>query len=311
MTDRRAFLLGGLAAAGCAPTPGPRLAADPLPPAEGGIGGTGIVGVVTGRGSVRLNGLRVGLEGARVESAFGPLDASALRPGHSLTIEAVGPAGALRAARVRLTQPLVGPVEAVDRATRRLVVAGATVALEPGLTPLWSIGERVAVSGLWRGTTVVASRIDPAPAAGPDAVSGALRRLDGGWAVNGARIAPPAGARLAEGAFATALGRVRDGALEVASLTEGRFAGGGAPLARLSVEGYLERAPRAPGFALSGLGHSFDAAARLGALEGRRAVFAGGYDGDFVVAEAIPLPEGAAARARALAPGATAPVPTR
>ena len=52
---------------------------DRRDPFEGGIGGTGIVGLLTGYGSLRINGLRVELTSAtRLQTPFGRTSAAAV-----------------------------------------------------------------------------------------------------------------------------------------------------------------------------------------------------------------------------------------
>lgn len=310
--DRRALLLGALAAAGCAPA---RPTGDRLPPVEGGIGGTGIVGVVTSLGSVRIAGLRVGIEGARVEDAFGPRDAASLGPGHSLTIEATGAEGDLAATRVRLTPPLIGRVASIDRATGRLRVLGVEVTLEPGLDASVEVGDRVAVSGLWRGDAVVASRLDRLAPEGPSAASGALRLGAGRPAVNGVPLLSGLTATAGEGDFVTVIGDEHEAGLAPGlaprRVASGRFAGDGGAIRRLRVEGYLERALGDPGVVVSGFGHGFDPLARPAALAGIRALFIGRFDGLFAVDHGVPLPESAAARARLLEARSLDLIPTR
>ncbi len=300
--DRRRLLAGGavsLLAACTGPfdplAPEDGVADGKRPPVEGGIGGTGIVGVITALGSIRVNGLRVGLEGAEVADAFGPQERGALRPGVSVTAEAAeGPEG-LVARRVALTHPLVGPVEALSGDGRRITVLGTGVALEPGVNAPLEVGDRVAVSGLWRGAEVVASRIDRL-GPGPSAMAGALAP---GGRLGGLGVSAPG--LPAAGAFVTLVGR-RDGPrFRADTVREGRFFGAAGPLMRLSVEGYLQPVERAPGFVVSGLGHSFDPAARLAPLAGTRSVFVGAYTGDFAVTAALPVPEGPLLRRRRLA----------
>ena len=98
------------------------------------------------------------------------------------------------------------------------------------------------------------------------------------------------------GAFVTAFGEsVRD-AFAVRSYTVGRFTGAAGPLKRLSIEGYLEPIERAPFQEVSGLGHSFDAAASLAPFADRRTLFVGAYEDAFKVEYGVDLPEAAEPR---------------
>ena len=304
--ERRGLLVGAAATllAGCAGGPA-RRAETQRKPAEGGIGGTGIVGVVTELGSLVIAGRRVRLgSDTRVEDAFGARPARAIGPGHSLTIEATGGAGPLTAARVRLTRPAIGRVSARSPDGRRLVVAGVAVELEPGLAEGPAVGARVAVSGLWRGETVVASRIDPVAEEGADVVAGEVGAGSSGPTVGGVPLAMSAGEAPPPGPLATVIGRWRARRFHPAGIEVGRFTGAAGPLDRLLVEGYLERVRTAPGYAVSGLGHRFDPAARLEPLAGERALLSGAYTGAFAVETGLVLPESLAAR-RALLPAET------
>ena len=304
---RRAVLtsLAAMLTAACAPMAGGRpdgAVADRAPPIEGGIGGTGIIGVVTGLGSIRVNGLDIALpENTPVADVFGARAVATLAVGHSVTVEAAGPTDRLTARRVSIVHPLAGRIESVGLDGRRFRLLGVDVTLEPGApgAALAVAGERVAVSGAWRGDGVVAARLDPLPATTPAALAGTVQAGNGpdGRRLAGFALALPAGMPVpAVGSFAAVLGQVAGDRFVVETLRAGRFAGVAGPLVRLSVEGYLEPVSAAPGYAVSGLGHSFDDGARLDRLASGRAVFVGRYDGTFVVRHGLPLPEGLAAR---------------
>ncbi|MEM9762279.1 MAG: DUF5666 domain-containing protein [Pseudomonadota bacterium] len=304
--DRRGFLATALGLsltgvlAGCA-ADDPVAARKPRKPREGGIGGTGIIGIVTAFGSIIVNGQRVQLdENTVVTDAFGPRPQDALALGQSLTLEAATVDGALVARRVHITHPVIGLVEAIASDGLALQVLGVTVRLEPGVVPPALIGQRVAVSGLWQGDVVVASRIDTLPDAGEDSVSGTL--MPGG-VVQAVRLGATGQVLPEDGVFVTAIGRFERARLVPATLTSGRFTGAAGPLQQLSVEGYLEPVSKAPGFALSGLGHSFDPGSQLASFADGRALFEGPYTGDFAVDLALPLPEGVDARRAALPAG--------
>ncbi|MEL6197614.1 MAG: DUF5666 domain-containing protein [Pseudomonadota bacterium] len=261
-------------------------------PSEGGIGGTGIVGVLTDLGSLIINGLRVetGAE-TEVVGPDGPLPVEVLTPGLSLTVEAQGAPDALFARRVAVNPPLIGPI-AID-ATGGITVNGVAVRIDPAVPALISVGDRVVVSGLWDGTAVVASRLDATEPEGRDRIAGVVGIRATGQTTLGGRALrlPDAIARPAPGVFATAIGRDDGSAFVAEALELGRFSPGFRNLARLSVEGYLQPQAAAPGFSISGLGHSLDPAAQMAALEGQRSLIEGAYDGRFVAERGLLLPE--------------------
>ncbi|MEL6336384.1 MAG: hypothetical protein AAFQ88_07025 [Pseudomonadota bacterium] len=293
------------------PTPRP---ADRRP-SEGGIGGTGIVGVLTGLGSLLINGLRVETaEGVVVEGPDGALPLSAIAPGHSLTVEAGGPAGALTARRVLLTPPLMGPLNA---GAGGLSVNGVPVVLPAGVSGQSANGGHVMVSGLWDGTRVVASRLDPAPA-GAALIAGTAGRTPGGRLTVGGReigLLDPSRPLPIAGTYVTVRGADTGSLFLASALAQGRFSPGFDDLVALSVEGYLEPQRAAPGFAISGLGHSLDGAAQVAPLAGQRALIEGPYDGLFTATRALVLPEDPSGRRalldERLAGAATADIPLR
>ncbi len=319
---RRAVLIGfGLTAlAACSP-PGLSQRGQRIPqasggssdrPSEGGVGGTGIFGLVHGTASLLVNGLTVETPpDLAVRHALGALPVEAVGAGHAVTVEAAaGQDGRLVAAAVTVEHPLIGRIESLTEDGFRclgvdvLVEAGALLKAPEG-TFQPAPGQRVAVSGLWRGNSVVAARVDLLSAVSLDDVvagvalaGGARGRLRlGGLDL----VLPPGTAQPQAGGFVTAVGRRRGDLLVAERVTAGRFRGLAGPLERLSVEGYLEPQPAPPGYAVSGLGHSFDEAAKLGALADERAVFIGAYDGAFRVTRGLPLPEGVAERGVVLA----------
>ncbi|MEM9011004.1 MAG: DUF5666 domain-containing protein [Pseudomonadota bacterium] len=270
------------------------------PPAQGGIGGTGIVGTLTDLGSLRVNGLRIATDAETAFSGpFGAIDATEVMVGDSLTIEASTTEAGLRAQRVHLTQPLVGPVEAISADGRQLRILGIDVVLEPGAEMRARPGLRVAVSGIWRGPRVVASRVVPAERGSVSAVAGVFAAgagSVGGVPVHGLEAVLPPGGAPDDGSFVTVLGYDTDGGLTATNLSAGRFFNAAGPLASLSVEGYLDPIEAAPGYTVAGLGHSFDRRAELAAFAADRTLFLGPYTGTFDVARGVRLPQDLAAR---------------
>lgn len=286
------------------------------PQPEGGVGGTGIVGVVTELGSVIVCGRRVGIsDRTKITDALGSRSRTDLRTGHSLTIEAEETATGLVARRVHIDQPVIGVLESIAEDGRLLSVNGVAVRLEPGAELRAGLGDRVAVSGLWRGRSVIASRVDDLPGSGPSVLAGEVSVVSGQLTIQGYPVRSAASSAPAAGNFATAKGSAQDGVLLADDVMAGRFFGAAGPLKALLIEGYLEPVGTAPGYAISGLGHSFDPRARLDQLSSGRVLFTGAYTGAFAVELGLPLPEGVQARRDALPAGldldTTAAISTR
>ena len=269
------------------------------PPAEGGLGGTGIAGTLMGMGSLIVNGFRVETDGdTAYSSTLGGFEPASLAIGQTLTIEATADATGLLAKRVHVTYPLVGRVEVMGGAGR-LRVAGVDVEAEPdGLTAVRA-GERVLVSGVWRGDRVIAGRIDPAPGVSVSAIAGAVRidRRSGRLVLGGRPLDIGRGIEEpAAGSFITVIGRAVADRFIAEQLVPGRFTGAAGALVQLSVDGYLDPITVPPRYAIAGLGHSFDPEANLSAFKNVRALFTGPYVGVFAVQSGIVLPESFRAR---------------
>jgi len=276
--------------------PEPQVTRDAPDPFEGGIGGTGIVGVMTDFGSLIVNGLR--LEVVRATSfrtAFGVATEADIAPGHSLSVVATRELDRLVAREVVIDRPLIGTLRGGS-------VNGVPVRFEAGAPGAAVSGTRLALSGVWTPSGLSVSRADPAGDA-LDAVAGTVSAGGPtGTTIGGAPVrlggAPPA-----QGSYLVARGRFRGGVLEAAGMREGRFPRGADSLRQLSVDGYLEPIARAPDFRIAGLGHSFDRGLDLAALATSRAIYFGRYDGLFRAARGYVVPEGFAARRAMLVDG--------
>jgi len=296
--SRRLFL--GLGAAGLV-VPHMGLAQTARPDAEGGIGGTGIVGLLTDFGSLIVAGNYVRTDAAtRYSDGFGALRKGDLKVGDSLTVEAAGPANGLVARRVHVTHPLVGTITQVSGGGRQITVNGVDVRLDGRLSG-FGIGDRVAVSGVWRGRVVQASRLAPARAA-RDLVAGDVTRSGGSARVGAVPVRGPGTGSPASGSFASVVGQFdpQTGVLRARRVETQRFTGAAGPLVRLSVEGYLDPTSNAPGYRLAGLGHSFERNLKLDSFAGSRVLLNGDYTGRFAARRAVVLPEGFGAQRRVL-----------
>jgi len=148
--------------------------------AGGGIGGTGtraesdlgLVGVITGFGSICVNGVEVHYDAATPVTQNGQLAAAgALALGQIVAVRAAGEGAQARAKAIDIVDAAVGPASAIDAAAGTLHVLGQPVRIEPstvlgpGLarTALAEAGASLRVSGLRAADgTIVATRIDRA-----------------------------------------------------------------------------------------------------------------------------------------------------
>ncbi|GJD78075.1 hypothetical protein GCM10007886_27520 [Methylobacterium gregans] len=211
-------------------------------PGEGdrGIGGTGVIGTIRRFGSIVVNDLRIAYPddvAVRIDGA--PARASDLRVGHVVRVVARSEGTGLATRRIDVTSEVVGPVEAVGRDS--LTVLGQRVATGGAVGPRqgesWTVGQRVAVSGLRRPDgVVVASLIEPRTA-GPDRVAGPVRRgPDGALRIGGLRLT--GAEHLPVGRRAALAGQARDGSLAVADAAETGLPPG---IRTASIEAYIGR----------------------------------------------------------------------
>ena len=148
----------------------------------GGIGGTGIVGVITGFGSICVNGIRIHYDATTPVQELGKAAGSKrLAIGQLVAVEAAGVGGEVRARHIEVVSAVIGPVSEIDHGRGTLRVLGQNVRLTTG-TALTNrdikIGDPVQVSGLRESNgTIVATRIESA-APGLAAVTGTVGQMD-------------------------------------------------------------------------------------------------------------------------------------
>jgi len=163
--------------------------------AESGLGGTGIVGVVTGFGSICVNGMKVDYAPETPVQRDGEaVPHSALAVGQVVALQATGQGPRLQAERIAVLDAAVGPLGSVDVASGRFTVMGerATALERADLTGLQP-GQWVRVSGQRLASGEIRATRVQAAAPGGAWVSGPLSRTPAGaWQVGGTRIAPGA-----------------------------------------------------------------------------------------------------------------------
>lgn len=164
-----------------------------------GIGGTGIVGLVTGFASVCVNGVEVEVEPDTPVGRDGQdLSLRELSVGQVVVVRAQGTGDEVRAQRIEVMDAVVGPIEQMDPGRRQLRVLGQRVQVlaMADLAPL-KLGDWVRVSGhrLADGE-VRGSRVQALPEGAPRlAQASGLVSPDGagGWRLGGTLVDWPPG----------------------------------------------------------------------------------------------------------------------
>ena len=219
--------IGGTGGTLPVPLPAPGAApgtALPAPrPSDRGIGGTGVLGVITGFGSVCIDGLEVALDRESVVTMDGqPSMVASLRAGQIVSLVAADSSATPHTGAVSVRHEIVGTVRAAG--SSGFVVAGQRVLVRPGTrgTVDPPSGSRVAVSGLRDALgAVVATRVDVEDAlpGTPDrtdafvVVRGDLARDADGLHLGGLLVRPAFGAPVPLVGPVTVTGRVLDGTL--------------------------------------------------------------------------------------------------
>lgn len=204
---------------------------------EGGIIGTGIVGTVTHLGSIHVNGQHIQIDRSqKVADAIGSLNAGDLQPGHTVAVTVRPEGDHWRASKIRQIFPLVGPVETVDETT--IKVLGTRVLLDASLLRP-AAGDWVAVSGLWQGKDIKASRLDLVPEALRQArIGGTYFAPDanGKLIIGNTAISGITATHLEPGDLVRAFGAPSDGGLEAVRLERHLF---GDEVRLVQIEGHL------------------------------------------------------------------------
>lgn len=299
--SRRSVVSLLTASSALALVPAPDLGAATNDPFEGGIGGTGIVGIMTGQGSVLINGLRVEVpDGARLTLNGVSVGESALHPGVAMTVVAEARADRFVATRIDAEHPLIGTV---TQKGGRFFVNATAIVMDADARTAPVVGQRMAASGVWRADGALQTSLVQPVSGSTDRVAGTVTgSAEAGWRIGQTPVAPPRGAGVISGQYAALLGHYRDGALHAQRVQSGRFRTGTA-LEQLAVEGFLEQVAQAPGFRVAGLGHSFAHSLDLAPFANQRSLFFGQYNGLFVARQAVRLPNRLDSRNRLLTPG--------
>ncbi|MHB1205676.1 MAG: DUF5666 domain-containing protein, partial [Rhodospirillaceae bacterium] len=210
---------------------------------ERGLGGTGIIGVVTGFGSICVNGFEVALAENTAVTVEGLAAAQGdIRLGQIVAVEAYPGNSGLQAARVNVTVAVAGPVSAVSADRASLTVAGQSVSVSGfgGSADIANVnaGDWVVVSGLRRADDSIAGTSIVKVQGGREVfVSGTTRAVAGAVEIGGLTIAAPVTA----GQTVAVHGTLAGNALQVRAVDVAPGSPFSRPMANVSVQGYGQR----------------------------------------------------------------------
>ena len=151
--------------------------------ADIGIGGTGIVGIITGFGSVCVNGLEihyytdtpVDVDGKKISS-------EALSIGQVVAVRAHGKEQSLVASEIHAFHQITGPITAIDVPAKKIKVMEQSVNANDAQINNMQIGQWVSVSGLRNDDgSIEASRID-------QSIEGKVARIVGNFSIKGNKV---------------------------------------------------------------------------------------------------------------------------
>ena len=140
-----------------------QVAINTTPDDESGLGGTGIIGTITGFGSIFVNGAEVEIDHHTQLSVDGrKVAAYTFARGEVVEILATG-SGLMQARQLEVRHEVIGPVEQVEAETGQFRVLGQTVKRTGTSGKLPKPGDRVKVSGFRNDAGMIyATHIAPA-----------------------------------------------------------------------------------------------------------------------------------------------------
>ncbi len=221
-----------------------------------GMGGTGIgiIGTITGFGSICVNGVKIAYtqETPVIEDGT-PSNAENLAQGQTVVVSAMEAGGLLSATSISVSHTLRGPVTVAPESNGELTVMGVPIvtAYATGINVSeLSVDDVVTVDGLQREDgTVDATRIVAAPSNSGAFIRGVAEVTEGSVAVGAVPIlftdSSAAEPETLNRQWAYAAGEWVDGQLRVETFTVGGDLNT-ETMQRLSIEGYLIGAPNEP-----------------------------------------------------------------
>ena len=255
---------------------------------ERGIGGSGIVGVVSGFGSICVNGYEVELTDRSVVTVEGqPATAADIRLGHVVVVEALRADDKLVAATVDVRLAAVGPIAAIAVDGATFTILGQTVKIASfggSAIDSFAVGDWVAVSGLRHAdASIEGTSVVRLPAAGSRAMVAGTITADQTGALALGRLAV-ASAGVAVGDTVVLEGVPQNGVLTAARVVPRAGAGFSPSIRAASVQTFVP-GERTMGLSIGAGVQALSPVERPVQIEGRI-----GQDGNFALGRVEPAP---------------------
>ncbi len=160
--------------------------------AGGGIGGTGIIGVVADLGDVVVNGRNIGITDNTLIRKDGKIvTIDDLDIGQVVAISAAGTFERLASQSIDIRNEVIGPIDKIDWVNGAITVLGQPVTFARGaivdLDP--TIGDKVSISGFrLADRTIVATRVESVPTATSAHLYGRYQVVDDAVQIDGVTI---------------------------------------------------------------------------------------------------------------------------
>jgi hypothetical protein len=281
---------------------GPAGASDMLAHDEQGMGGTGIVGVIAGFGSICVNGLELHYDAATPTSMDGsPTRTDKLALGQAVSVRVGRVGGKFQAREIAVLNSISGRVEQVDAATGTVRILGQVLHL-PGKLAVRA-GDWLTVSGsrLADGS-ILPTRVVRQIVGGTESVMGPVGLVSGqSFHIGRLALRTAAGQPApTPGAEVLVRGRTEHGIFQAESVLAQPLTAFRAPVGRLDIQGYVRQADR-HGLNVDGVvialppGHVVSNAGQNGPAAGSRVEVSARVEADGrIVAERLTLERPAA-----------------
>lgn len=263
---------------------------------EGGIVGTGIVGIINSLGSIHVNGQIIDFSPELpIISSLGPRVASSLKPGETVVVEAVRQADKWTANSIRHMTPLLGPIDGLSDNVISILGTSALITadtvLGDGLVLSAVKSEQwLAVDGIWKKDVLIASyirKIEPRAAAQVTASYFGLN-VDDEVRIGGVRISNFRAQHSKPGDVITVVGTPRVEGLSAQTVTRGLFKN---KLKSKLVEGFLSQPDETGFYTIYGSGTVAFVSQSDALMPNGRGVHCVIYDEDDQIKRVLDLPE--------------------